>query len=292
MLKDNTSRGLKTTLIGIVINLILAVVKGIAGFVGNSYALIADAIESTSDIFSSTIVFFGLRFSARPRDENHPYGHGKAEPMAAVVVTLALFSAAVVIITQSIQEILTPHHAPAAFTLIVLVFVVITKELLFRLVNKVGTQIASTAVKTDSWHHRSDAITSAAVFVGIVVALVGGRGWESADDWAALVASLIIITNAILLFIPAMNEIMDAKPMGNIHQVVYELANQVVGVVGTEKCIVRKMGLEYVVDLHVRVDGNISVTDGHRISHAVKDTLMEAELGIMEVNIHIEPHQV
>ena len=292
MLKDNTSRGLKTTLIGIVINLILAVVKGIAGFVGNSYALIADAIESTSDIFSSTIVFFGLRFSARPRDENHPYGHGKAEPMAAVVVTLALFSAAVVIITQSIQEILTPHHAPAAFTLIVLMFVVITKELLFRLVNKVGTQIASTAVKTDSWHHRSDAITSAAVFVGIVVALVGGRGWESADDWAALVASLIIITNAILLFIPAMNEIMDAKPKGNIHQVVYELANQVVGVVGTEKCIVRKMGLEYVVDLHVRVDGNISVTDGHRISHAVKDTLMEAELGIMEVNIHIEPHQV
>jgi len=292
MLKDNTSRGLKTTLIGIVINLILAVVKGTAGFVGNSYALIADAIESTSDIFSSTIVFFGLRFSARPRDENHPYGHGKAEPMAAVVVTLALFSAAVVIITQSIQEILTPHHAPAAFTLIVLMFVVITKELLFRLVNKVGTQIASTAVKTDSWHHRSDAITSAAVFVGIVVALVGGRGWESADDWAALVASLIIITNAILLFIPAMNEIMDAKPKGNIHQVVYELANQVVGVVGTEKCIVRKMGLEYVVDLHVRVDGNISVTDGHRISHAVKDTLMEAELGIMEVNIHIEPHQV
>jgi len=292
MLKDNTSRGLKTTLVGIVINLVLAVVKGTAGFVGNSYALIADAIESTSDIFSSTIVFFGLRFSARPRDENHPYGHGKAEPMAAVVVTLALFSAAVVIITQSIQEILTPHHAPAAFTLIVLMFVVITKELLFRLVNKVGTQIASTAVKTDSWHHRSDAITSAAVFVGIVVALVGGRGWESADDWAALVASLIIITNAILLFIPAMNEIMDAKPMGNIHQVVYELANQVVGVVGTEKCIVRKMGLEYVVDLHVRVDGNISVTDGHRISHAVKDTLMEAELGIMEVNIHIEPHQV
>ena len=292
MLKDNTSRGLKTTLIGIVINLVLAVVKGTAGFVGNSYALIADAIESTSDIFSSTIVFFGLRFSARPRDENHPYGHGKAEPMAAVVVTLALFSAAVVIITQSIQEILTPHHAPAAFTLIVLMFVVITKELLFRLVNKVGTQIASTAVKTDSWHHRSDAITSAAVFVGIVVALVGGRGWESADDWAALVASLIIITNAILLFIPAMNEIMDAKPKGNIHQVVYELANQVVGVVGTEKCIVRKMGLEYVVDLHVRVDGNISVTDGHRISHAVKDTLMEAELGIMEVNIHIEPHQV
>ena len=292
MLKDNTSRGLKTTLVGIVINLVLAVVKGTAGFVGNSYALIADAIESTSDIFSSTIVFFGLRFSARPRDENHPYGHGKAEPMAAVVVTLALFSAAVVIITQSIQEILTPHHAPAAFTLIVLMFVVITKELLFRLVNKVGTQIASTAVKTDSWHHRSDAITSAAVFVGIVVALVGGRGWESADDWAALVASLIIITNAILLFIPAMNEIMDAKPMGNIHQVVYELANQVVGVVGTEKCIVRKMGLEYVVDLHVRVDGNISVTGGHRISHAVKDTLMEAELGIMEVNIHIEPHQV
>ena len=291
MKANKAERGLKTTLLGIMINLILAVTKGTAGFLGNSYALIADAIESSSDVFSSIIVYVGLNFSTKPRDENHPYGHGKAEPIAAIIVTIALLCAAVMIVTQSISEIVTPHHAPASFTLIVLVLVVATKETLFRVVSKVGKEIKSTAVKTDSWHHRSDAITSAAAFVGILVAVIGGKGWESADDWAALAASGIIILNAVLLFIPAFNEIMDAKPVGNIHNEVYQIANQVEGVINTEKCIVRKMGLEYVVDLHVRVLGSISVKEGHKISHQVKDKLLNSNLSILEVNIHIEPQE-
>lgn len=291
MSQQKSERGLKTTLVGIGINVLLALTKGIAGVLGNSFALIADAIESTSDIFSSTLVYIGLRVSSKPRDKNHPYGHGKAEPIVAIVVTLALFAAAIVIIVESIGEIVTPHHAPEPFTLIVLVLVVITKETLFRVVNKVGKEIQSTAVKTDSWHHRSDAITSAAAFVGILVAVIGGKGWESADDWAALAASGIIITNAILLFLPALNEIMDGAPGEDVRERVMAVAAQVPSVRRVEQCLIRKMGLQYIVEIHIWVDGNLSVREGHSIAHRVKDHLLGAGLDLLEVVVHVEPDE-
>lgn len=159
-------KGMRSTAVGILVNALLAVCKGTAGFLGNSYALIADAIESASDVISSFIVLIGLKIASKPRDENHPYGHGKAEPLAAAVVALALIGAAITIAIQSLHEIITPHHAPEPFTLIVLVAVIAVKETLFRFVFKVGNEVQSTAVKTDAWHHRSDAITSAAALRG------------------------------------------------------------------------------------------------------------------------------
>jgi len=200
-------QGIHTTLIGIIASIILAAIKGTAGVLGNSYALIADAIESTSDVFTSLIVIVGLRIAKKPADENHPYGHGKAEPFAGILVASALFIAAIIIIIQSTHEIITPHHAPAPFTLIVLIIVVLTKELLFRFVIKVGDSVESVAVKNDAWHHRSDAITSVAAFVGISIALIGGAGYEPADDYAALFASLIIIFNAYRLLKPALSDV-------------------------------------------------------------------------------------
>lgn len=289
MQNSKAEKGLKSTLIGIFINLLLALTKGFAGVLGNSYALVADAIESLSDVVSSIVVYIGLKYSTKPKDENHPYGHGKAEPIAAIIVTLALLAAAVVIIVQSLSNISTPHQTPKTFTLIVLVIVVITKELMFRYVDQVGHEVQSTAVKTDAWHHRSDAITSAAAFIGILIAIIGGKGWEVADDWAALVASFVIIINAILLFTKAFNEIMDVKPIGNIHNDVYILANSVEGVVNTEKCIARKMGLDFIIELHVRVDGNETVSEGHRIAHLVKDKLISSSLNITDAIIHVEP---
>lgn len=281
--------GIRTALIGIIVNAALALVKGIAGFVGNSYALIADAIESASDVVTSLVVIGGLRIAAKPRDENHPYGHGKAEPVAAMIVAFSLFGAAATIILQSIHEIITPHHAPAPFTLIVLVLVVIAKETLFRFVFRVGEQVESTAVKTDAWHHRSDAITSAAAFVGISVALIGGIGYESADDWAALFASVIIIYNAYRLFRPALDEVMDTAPPASIEVQVRSTALAVPGVLKLDKCYVRKMGLDYFVDLHVVIDGSISVREGHLIGHNVKDAICASNKRIMDVLIHIEP---
>jgi cation diffusion facilitator family transporter len=289
--KDNSSirRGLKTTLIGIIASFFLAAIKIFTGIVGNSYALIADGIESLTDIFTSSIVLTGLYFASKPADENHPYGHGKAEPFAGVAVSLGIFIAAMIIVVQSIHEIITPHHAPASFTLIVLVLVIVTKETLFRFVIKVGTTVNSVAVKSDAWHHRSDAITSAAAFIGISFALIGGEGYESADDFAALFASVIIILNAYKIFKPALFELLDTAPPAKTVQKVRDTALKVENVMGIDKCFVRKMGFDYFVDIHVLVDANLPVHKGHEIAHKVKDELMKEYSNISDVLVHIEP---
>lgn len=287
--QSKAKKGIRSTLIGIFTNLILALIKGITGAVGNSYALIADAIESLSDVITSIVVYSGLRIAAKPPDDNHPYGHGKAEPMTAAVVSIALFIAAAVIIIQSINEIITPHKAPAAFTLYVLAGVIFIKEGLFRFVFKVGENIESGAVKSDAWHHRSDAITSAAVFVGISIALVGGDGYESADDWSALIASFIIIFNAYRLFQPAVKELMDSSPSPEIENKIRTNALLVEGVIALDKCRIRKMGFDYYVDLDIIVDGEISVRSGHKIAHKVKDQLTKSIPEIANVLVHVEP---
>ena len=291
--KDKLSKfadiGIKTTIVGIIVSIILAALKAIAGVLGNSYALIADAIESTSDVFTSIIVLTGLKIAKRPADKTHPYGHGKAEPFAGIIVSSALFIAAIIIIFQSIHEIITPHHSPAPFTLIVLIAVVIIKEMLFRFVIKAGNSLDSVAVKNDAWHHRSDAITSGAVFIGITIALIGGPGYEQADDYAALCASLIIIFNALRLFKPALYEIMDTAPSPEIINKVIETSLSVDGVIAIDKCFARKMGVQYYVDMHVIVDGNITVYTGHEISHSVKNKIINSFPNISDVLIHIEP---
>jgi cation diffusion facilitator family transporter len=289
--KDNISinRGLKTTLVGIIASALLAAIKIFTGIVGNSYALIADGIESLTDIFTSSIVLTGLYFASKPADENHPYGHGKAEPFAGVAVSLGIFVAAIIIIVQSLYEIITPHHAPASFTLIVLVLVIVIKESLFRFVIKVGTSVNSIAVKSDAWHHRSDAITSAAAFIGISIALIGGEGYESADDFAALFASVIIIINAYRIFKPALFELLDTAPPTQVVQKVRGVAGKVENVMGIDKCFVRKMGFDYFVDIHVLVDANLPVHKGHEIAHKVKDELMNEYSNISDVLVHIEP---
>lgn len=286
---DSVKLTLRTTLVGVVINTILAATKAIAGILGNSYALIADAVESTADIASSLIVVGGLRIAAIPPDEDHPFGHGKAEPLAAMVVAIALCTAALGIAIQSVREIVTPHHAPAPFTLIVLVAVVAVKESLYRFGVKAGKRTDSRAVMTDAWHHRSDAITSAAAFAGISAALIGGEGYESADDWAALFASCIIAYNGYRLLVPAVSEVMDKAPSPDISLAIRDVAAGVPGVVGLDKCFVRKMGLDYYVDLHVVVDGSKSVRDGHDIAHNVKDAIRQANPKIFDVLVHIEP---
>jgi cation diffusion facilitator family transporter len=288
--KNAVKRGLKTTLIGIIASFFLAAIKIFTGIVGNSYALIADGIESLTDIFTSSIVLTGLYFAAKPADEDHPYGHGKAEPFAGVAVSLGIFVAAIIIIVQSLYEIITPHHAPASFTLIVLVLVIVIKESLFRFVIKVGTSVNSIAVKSDAWHHRSDAITSAAAFIGISIALIGGEGYESADDFAALFASVIIIINAYRIFKPALFELLDTAPPTQVVQKVRGVAGKVENVMGIDKCFVRKMGFDYFVDIHVLVDANLPVFKGHEIAHKVKDELMKEYSNISDVLVHIEPY--
>ena len=273
----------------IAINLVLALIKISTGVIGSSYALIADGIESTADIFTSLIVLSGLQYSSKPADHNHPYGHGKAESLAGLAVALFLIAAAVVIAIQAIREILSPQQAPAWFTLPVLAIVIIAKEALYRRMHSVGSDLESSSLRSDAWHHRSDAITSLAAFVGISIALIGGPGYESADDWAALLACVIIFANGVRLLRPAIDEVMDASVSQDVEEEVRVIASSVEGVVAIEKCRIRKSGLGYLMDIHVEVDSNTTVKDGHAIGHKVNDRLMESTLPISDVVIHIEP---
>ena len=281
--------GARVALLGLVINVALASVKIVAGVVGHAYVLIADGIESALDVGGSIVIWGGLTVAARPPDRTHPYGHGKAEPIAALVVALCVLVAAIGLAVESVREILTPHHGPAPFTLGILVVVIVIKEILFRYVNRIGEDLESTAVQTDAWHHRSDALTSAAAFIGISVALVGGEPWQSADDWAALFACAVIAANGIRLARPAFYEIMDTAPGGKIVRSIRAVASSVPGVVEVEKCHARKMGLDYYVDLHVGVDGNISVHQGHEIAHRVKSAIQQSNSRVADVLVHIEP---
>lgn len=287
---NSIESGLRISGSAIAVNVILALIKITTGIVGNSYALIADGIESTMDIVSSLIVWGGLRISIKPPDKSHPYGHGKAESMAGVVVAISLLIASVIIAVQSIREIKTPHHAPAWYTLVVLVGIIITKEFLFQKMTKIGDELESISLKSDAWHHRSDALTSIAAFIGISIALVGGSGYEVADDWAALLACGVIMYNGVRLLLPALNEVMDGAAPVEIEDQIRKIASKVEGVIDIEKCRVRKSGLGLLMDIHVIVQGDISVHEGHQIGHEVKNRLLESEFQITDVTVHIEPN--
>ncbi|MSU34244.1 MAG: cation transporter [Pedosphaera sp.] len=275
---------------GIGLNALLAAVKLAGGIFGHTYALIADAAESMLDILSSTLVWAGFRVAARPPDANHPYGHGKAEPLAALAVALFIFAMTAWVASHAVQEIRTPHQGPAWWTLLVLAGVIVAKTWFSRRMSMAGEQVGSTALGIEAMHHWSDAMTSAAAFVGISIALWGGTGWETADDWVALFACVIIAFNGFGMFTKALGDVMDVAAPANFENEVRALALAVPGVQALDKMRVRKSGLSHLVDIQVRVDGNLTVRAGHDIAHAVKDALISsASHGISDVTVHIEP---
>lgn len=288
-MENNKDKAIKATFLSILGNIGMALTKGIAGYFGNSYALIADAIESTADVFSSVLVWFGLKYSTRPADENHPYGHGKAEALVTFAIVGFLVISATIIAYESIEHIRTPHKTPQKFTLIVLAAIVLIKEILYHIVSKKSTETNSSSLKADAWHHRSDAITSLMAFIGISIAIFMGPGYETADDWAALLASCFIVYNAYLIFRPALGEILDEHLYDDLIIQIREIATTVPGVIDTEKCHVRKTGMTYFVDLHLTVNGTISVSEGHDIAHELKDTIQSQIPEIADVLIHVEP---
>ena len=285
----NEQTAIRTTYFSIFGNASLAIIKGLAGFFGNSYALIADAIESTADIFSSFLVLFGLKYASRPADKNHPYGHGRAEPLITFLVVGFLITSATIIAYESIKNIGTPHELPKIWTLFVLIPLIIWKEISFQLVIQKAKETNSSSLKADAWHHRSDAITSIAALIGISIALYFGNGYETADDWAALFASGFILYNSYKIFRPALGEIMDEHLYDDLVADIRKVSLSCAGVVATEKCFVRKAGMKYHVELHAIVQADITVKFGHEIAHNLKDTLLNDIPQLGHVLIHIEP---
>jgi cation diffusion facilitator family transporter len=287
-------RGIRAAQVGMLINAALAGVKLTAGIIGNTYALVADAIESAADVFASLIVWGGLHIGAQPADEDHPYGHGKAEALATAVVSFMLLGAAVGIAFEAIREIRTPHKAPAPWTLAVLVTVVVVKWLLARRVHTVSAETGSSAVEADAAHHLSDAITSAAAFIGISLALVGsrvygGRNWAAADDWAALVAACVIAFNGVSMMRAALYDLMDRMPEDAVVAPIRAAALSTPGVEAIEQLHVRKAGMAYRVTLHVQADGSLPLYDAHILSGRVKSAIRAAAPRVNYVLVHMEP---
>ncbi len=289
VLKERLKRSLRVTFLGMAVNGALASGKLIAGVAGRSHALIADAVESFSDVFSSLVVWRGMVVASEPADADHPYGHGKAEPLAAAFVSTMLLAAAVGIAIQAVRGIAQPQLGPEPYTLYVLVGVILIKEGLFRFAHRAGTSLQSTAIRSDAWHHRSDAITSLFAGVGISVALIGGEGYEAADDYAAMAASVVIAWNGWRLLRPALDELMDASPSPEVIERIRRVAGTIAGVAEVEKCLVRKMGYHYYVDMHVEVDPEMSVRRAHAIAHEVKARVLEEHPNVADVLVHVEP---
>jgi len=281
----------RLAVVGLVANGVLVLVKIGAGLLGNAYALVADGVESSLDLFSSIVVWRGLTVAGRQADERYHFGYGKAESVAGAVVAVMLLIAATVIALQAVREIVTPHHAPAPFTLAVLVGVIAVKELLFRRVLAAGEALGSPALRADAWHHRADAITSGAALVGIALALVGGPGWEPADDWAALLAAGVIAYNGVRLLRPALADLMDRAPDPDVLARVERAAASVPGVRRIEKILARRAGVGYFVALHVEADPAMPLRDAHRLGHDVKDRVIEAVPRVLDALVHMEPEQ-
>lgn len=284
--------GARLVLRGVLLNAVLAVVKFAGGVFGNTYALIADGAESLLDILSSLLVWAGFRVAARPPDADHPYGHGKAESVAALAVAAFVFTMAALIGVQAVREIITPHEGPAWWTLLVLAGVVAVKLWFSRRLRVAGEDEGSTALGAEALHHWSDALTSAAAFVGIVIALAGGEGWEAADDWAALFACVFIAFNGAGMVVRALSDVMDAALPAGFESEVRAIALAVPGVRALDKVRMRKSGLIHFVDIEVCVDGDLTVRAGHEIAHRVKDALMgSVRHRIGDVTVHVEPEQ-
>jgi len=276
---------------GLVLNALLATLKLVTGLAGNSYALVADAIESATDMIGSALVWSGLRIASRDPDDRYPFGYGRAEALAAAAVSALMFAAAIGIAIESAREIRTPHHAPEPFTLAVLAAVIVIKEVMAKRVMRVSAETGSVVVRADAWHHRADAITSAAAFIGISVALIGGPGWESADDWAAIVAALVISVNGLLLLRSALRDLMDRAPEPALLSTVGDAALGTPGVLAIEKLKIRRSGTRYYVDIHVQADPALSLHDAHILSGCVKSSIRERVPAALGVLIHMEPYE-
>lgn len=287
----NPGQGVRLAQLGLVANALLTVVKLVAGLVGNAYALVADAIESATDMIGSLVVWGGLRIASRDPDERYPFGYGRAEPIAAAAVAALLLGAAAAISIEAIREIRTPHSVPAPWTLGVLAVVILVKELLYRRTHRASQSTGSIVMFADAWHHRADAFTSLAAFVGILVAVVKGPAWAPADDWAALVAAAVIAFNGGMMLRSAVRDLMDRAPSAQLLDRVGEAALATEGVRAIEKLKVRKSGAGHYVDIHVQADPELSLHDAHILSGRVKGAIRRAVPSARGVLIHMEPYE-
>ncbi len=283
-------RGQGSAMNGILINGALGGAKLAAGLLGHSYALVADASESFADVMGSCVTLYGLRVAAEPADLAHPAGHGRAETLASVITALALTAVGGLIFWHAALSLGEPRPAPSHWTLLVLVPVILIKERMFHWMRARGKETGSLAVIADAWHQRSDVVTSVAALTGIIFAWIGGPAWNHADSWAAMAASVWLVGTGLWLLGPALHELMEGSVDPALLEFICETSQSCPGILGIDKVWVRKLGMRLMVDLHVEVEPDISVQEGHRLAHVVKDRLQAELPQVRDVMVHVEPY--
>jgi cation diffusion facilitator family transporter len=276
-------------LLGLVVNLGLGAVKLVGGVASGSFALISDALNSLGDVVTSLIVVFALRVAQRPPDAEHPYGHSRAEAIAASNVALLIILSALFIGWEAIHRLTLAHEIPPIWTLWIAGANILIKESLYRYKIRVAERTGSQAIMANAWDHRSDALCSLAVLVGLAAVRWGGPDFLWADEAAALVVVAAIIWSGIVLFRQSSSELMDVQASDELVKQIRQTASEVPGVAGVETLWVRKSGLEYFADIHIEVDSQLTVAEGHRIGHRVKDRLLEVFPVLRDVLVHLEP---
>ncbi len=290
MNRTSNSTTKSAVLFGLFSNLALIAIKAVAGILGNSFALLADAVESATDALSSLFLWLGLRYAQRPPDENHPYGHGRLEPLLTFLVVAFLLGSALSIGIQGYFNLKKPQTLPEPFTLLVLVGIIAWKEITFHYIRLKAKKHHSSVLQAEAWHHRSDALSSLFALVGIGLAWILGSDFAWLDEAAAMISALILVLNAYRIFRKAFSEIMDEDVYQPLANRILEIGQGLPFIMGIPTCRIRKLGTRYYVDLHIWVDPTMSVAQSHAHAHALKDCIMADQPHIQDVLIHVEPY--
>lgn len=284
----------KVTIVGSLVNFLLVVFKFIAGIVGHSAAMIADAVHSLSDFVTDIIVLIFIRISNKPIDKDHDYGHGKYETMATAIIGSILLLVGFGVLWNGASEILSfirgnQLQSPGVFALFAAVLSIIAKEILYRYTVREGKKFNSQAVVANAWHHRSDALSSVGTAIGIGGAILLGENWRVLDPIAAVVVSFFIMKVAIQLLIPCLDELLEKSLPDDVEKEIEDIVLSFDGVSQPHNLRTRRIGNHYAIEVHVRMNGNITLEEAHRTATAIEDRLRKQYGKGTHVGIHVEP---
>lgn len=294
--EERVDKGVKVTFNGLIVNIILTIFKFLAGILGQSAAMVADAVHSVSDTASDIVVLLGFRYVKKPIDDSHNYGHGKIETLSTSIVGAMLIVVALLIVSSGIEQLLRSLRGeiiprPALIALFAAVLSIVVKEFLYQYTVKVGKEINSSLIIANAWHHRSDAFSSIGTMIGIGGAIFLGEKWRILDPIAAIFVSILILKVAIDILKDSISELIETSVDDELKKEIYDTVSKVEGVKDYHKLRIRRVGNYYSMSLHILVDKSMTITEAHKISYNVEEEIRSLLGPESIVTIHLEPYE-